>query len=112
MAAKIQAGERAEGNQDFWGFVFQGKAYEGLTCDALEWVASSGGGTIVEMDGTISINNPQAVKAIQRAGEWVGTIAPLGVTGFAEEDSRAVFQAGNAAFHRNWPYVWSLANSD
>ena len=112
MAAKIQEGERADGNQDFWGFVFQGKAYEGLTCDALEWVASSGGGTVVEADKTVSINNPKAVAAIQRAGDWVGTIAPAGVAGFAEEDSRAVFQAGNAAFHRNWPYVWSLANKD
>ncbi len=112
MAKKIQEGERAAGNQDFWGFVFQGKAYEGLTCDALEWIASSGGGTIVEPDGTITINNPNAIKAIKRAAEWVGTIAPPGVTGFAEEDSRSVWQAGNAAFMRNWPYAYTLGNKD
>ena len=43
-AKKVEDGERAAGNKDMWGFVFQGNAYEGLTCDALEWVKSSGGG--------------------------------------------------------------------
>src|SRR5213079_3154839 len=41
MAAKIQAGER-KSNDSFYGFVFQGNSYEGLTCDALEWIASAG----------------------------------------------------------------------
>ncbi len=46
-AKEIQDKEREEGNEDMWGFVFQGNAYEGLTCDALEWVKSYGGGQIV-----------------------------------------------------------------
>lgn len=112
MSMKIQDGERAAGNKDFWGFVWQGNAYEGLTCDALEWIYSHGGGSIVEPDGTISINNEKAVKALERAAAWVGAISPPGVTGFAEEDSRRVWQAGNAAFMRNWPYAYSLGMSD
>jgi len=111
MAAKIQQGERAAGNQDFWGVVFQGKAYEGLTCDALEWVSSFGGGTIVNNDKQVTIFNPNAVAGIQFAAGMVGTIAPNGVTGFDEESSRAVWQAGNAAFMRNWPYAYSLGNA-
>ena len=75
-AKMIMDKERAAGNSDMWGFVFQGRAYEGLTCDALEWVKSSGGGEIVETDGTISINNPDAAAAIERARGWVGTISP------------------------------------
>jgi trehalose/maltose transport system substrate-binding protein len=112
MAKKIQAGERAGGNQDFWGYVWQGNAYEGLTCDALEWIYSNGGGTIVSPDKKITINNPAAVEAIETAASWVGTISPEGVTGYGEEDSRAVWQAGNAAFMRNWPYAYGLGNAD
>lgn len=109
-AKKIQDGERAAGNKDFQGFVFQAKAYEGLTCDALEWIYSYGGGTIIDSKGNITINNANAAKALTTAASWVGTIAPKGVLNYGEEEARGVFQNGNAAFMRNWPYAWSLSN--
>jgi trehalose/maltose transport system substrate-binding protein len=112
MATTIQEGERAEGNQDFWGYVWQGNAYEGLTCDALEWVYSSGGGTIVSPDKVITINNDAAAEALDRAAGWVGTISPPGVTSMMEEESRRVWHAGNAAFMRNWPYAYGLSAGD
>lgn len=109
-AKEIQDGERAAGNKDMWGFVFQGNAYEGLTCDALEWVKSFGGGQIVEPDGTVSINNEKAVKALELAKSWVGTISPEGSLGYGEEDTRGIWQKGNAVFMRNWPYAYTLGN--
>jgi trehalose/maltose transport system substrate-binding protein len=111
-AQKIQDGERAAGNADMQGFVFQGNAYEGLTCDALEWVKSYGGGQIIEADGSISINNPQAAAALEAAKAWVGTIAPAGVLSYQEEESRGVWQLGNSVFMRNWPYAYGLGNGD
>lgn len=111
IAKEVQDKERAAGNKDMQGFVFQGNAYEGLTCDALEWVKSSGGGQIVEADGSISINNPKAAAAIERAKSWVGSISPAGVLGYQEEDSRGIWQTGNAVFMRNWPYAYGLGNS-
>src|SRR3546814_9401020 len=39
----IVPAEQAAGDGDLLGFVWQGRAYEGLTCIALEWVASQGG---------------------------------------------------------------------
>ncbi len=112
MAQVIQDGERSAGNADFWGYVWQGNAYEGLTCDALEWIESNGGGSIISPDKVITINNDKAAAAIDRAAGWVGTISPSGVTGFQEEDARNMWQAGNAAFMRNWPYAYSLGNAD
>ncbi|WP_230531106.1 ABC transporter substrate-binding protein [Microvirga roseola] len=108
----IQEGERKAGNNDFWGYVWQGRAYEGLTTNALEWVASNNGGTIVNDTGEITIDNPNAAEALKTAAGWVGTVTPEGVLNYTEEESRGVFQAGNAAFMRNWPYAWALAQSD
>ena len=112
MAAKIQEGERKEGNKDFYGYVWQGDAYEGLTCDALEWIASNDGGSIVNPDGKISIGSKNAIKALEYAAKWPGTISPKAVLGFKEEDARAVWQSGNSAFMRNWPYCYPLSESD
>jgi trehalose/maltose transport system substrate-binding protein len=108
MAKKIQAGEQ-KSNPNFYGFVWQGNSYEGLTCDALEWVASSGGGTFISSAGKVTINNPKAVAILNQVRSWVGTIAPRGVTSYAEEDARNAFDSGNAAFMRNWPYAYAAS---
>jgi trehalose/maltose transport system substrate-binding protein len=108
MAKKIQDGERKAGKPDFQGFVFQGKASESVTCNALEWVYSYGGGVIIEPDKKVTINNPNAIKALDTARSWVGSISPAGVVTYGEEEARNVWQAGNAAFMRNWPYAYAL----
>lgn len=110
-ATRVQAAERKAGNGRFWGFVFQGRAYEGLTCNALEWISGAGGGTIVNAAGEITIDNPQARRALELAATWVGHISPPGVLNYMEEESRGVFQSGNALFLRNWPYVWKFTNA-
>jgi trehalose/maltose transport system substrate-binding protein len=111
-ARYIMEEERAAGNEDFYGYVWQGDAYEGLTCDALEWIYSNGGGQIVNKDQEITINNDKAIEIIDQAASWVGDISPTGVTGMGEEDARSMWEAGNALFMRNWPYAYTLANQE
>ena len=110
-ALTVQEAERAGGAHDLWGLVFEGNAYEGLTCNALEWVDAYGGAILAD-DGRIVIDDPRAALALAQAASWVGTIAPPRVTRFVEEDARITFQLGNAVFMRNWPYAWALLNAD
>lgn len=106
MATTIQEGERAEGNDEFWGFVWQGNSYEGLTCDALEWHVSATGNNFLQSDGTISALSDEAVSMYEQVASWVDTISPPGVVSYQEEEARAVWHSGNAAFMRNWPYAY------
>jgi trehalose/maltose transport system substrate-binding protein len=102
MAARIQTGERAKGNEDFWGYVWPGAPAESLTCNALEWQVAEGGGRIIESDGTISVNNPAAIRAWQRARRWIGWISPPSTVDYREIDATNVFDSGRAAFARDW----------
>jgi trehalose/maltose transport system substrate-binding protein len=102
MAARIQAGERAKGKKDFWGYVWQGAAAEALNCNAIEWQAAQGGGRIIESNRTISVNNPAAVRSWQRAKRWIGWISPPSVLAYQELDSINAFDQGEAAFVRVW----------
>lgn len=102
MAQRIQAGERAKGKKDFWGYVWQGAAAEVLTCNALEWQVAEGGGQIIENDRTVSVNNPAAIRSWQRAKRWIGWISPPSVLAYRELDSMNIFDAGGAAFSRVW----------
>jgi signal transduction histidine kinase/ABC-type glycerol-3-phosphate transport system substrate-binding protein/DNA-binding response OmpR family regulator len=111
MAAAIQARERAKG-QPFWGFVWQGADYEGLMCNALEWQASHGGGRIVEANRTITINNPQASRALERAVGWIGRISPPGILSFKEVESESVWLSGRAAFIRDWPGTYTMSQAE
>ncbi len=86
MAKKIQDGERAS-NPNFYGFVYQGNAYEGLTCDALEWLASSGAVNFVD-GGKVTINNPKAAAMLNLQRGWVGKVTPRGVTTYQEDEPR------------------------
>src|SRR5579864_7177439 len=111
MARRIQSGERASGNKDFWGFVWEGAPSEALTCNALEWQVSEGGGTILDENGKVTINNPNTIRAWSMAARWVGSISPPGVTAYREWDAFNMWQAGKTAFMRNWTNAYVAARA-
>lgn len=77
-AKKVQTAERAAGQSKLWGFVFQGRAYEGLTCNALEWIHSFGGGQFIDDKGLVTISNDNASKALKTMSSWMGDIVQIG----------------------------------
>jgi len=113
MALRIQQGERAAGNRDFWGYVWPGAAGEGLTCGALEWQFDEGGGRIISPSRAVTVNNPDAIRSWERAAEWIGKISPPSVLSYQEWDAINAFKkTGNAAFFRGWASDYILAHAD
>jgi multiple sugar transport system substrate-binding protein len=90
------------------GFVWQGKQYEGLVCNALEYMWSNGGDV---MSGErIVLDTPRNRQALAFMADLVHRygVTPASVTTATEEPSRHVFGQGRALFLRNWPYAWRL----
>jgi len=106
---KMQAGESAA-VPGFFGFVWQGAQYEGLVCNFMEF-ASSGEKALAFRDGAVKLATPENIRALafMRAAVLKEKISPPNTyTEMKEEETRAFFQEGKAAFERNWPYAWGL----
>ena len=116
MAVRIQAGERARGKKDFWGYVWAGAIAtdsEQLTMEGLEWQAAEGGGDIIEPDGKISVNNPNVIRAWERAAHWVGWISPPSVVSYTATDAENKFWiSGEAAFLLTHAIVYEVFAQD
>src|SRR5688572_31828327 len=85
------------------GIVFQGAAYEGLTCDFLE-LAFAAGGEVLSEDGTEAvIDSPENVEALTLMADAIKNgAAPKAVTTYMEPESLAAWQTAKPAFMRNW----------
>jgi trehalose/maltose transport system substrate-binding protein len=116
MAVRIQAGERAKGEKDFWGFVWSGaitSESEALFGEGLEWQAAEGGGQIVEPNGRISVNNPDVIRAWERAAHWVGWISPPSVVSYTNGDAQNKFWvSGRTAFELEWALTYETGVLD
>jgi len=96
-----------------WGFLWQGRQYEGLVTVFVEVLEGAGGFWINPDTLEVGLDRPESLRAVEflRSTLQKG-ISPPGVTTYIEEDTRRIFQSGQAAFLRNWPYVWPLANEE
>jgi len=106
QAQVIADGERARDRNPFWGYLWQGAASEALTCNALEWQISEGAGSLLNPDGSISLQRAPMLRALDCAHRWVGTVSPGDVASQLEDDSLRLWKNGSAAFMRNWPYAY------
>ncbi len=93
---------------DVYGFIWQGKQYEGLVCNALEYMWSNGGEII--KDEKVVVYSPKNVAALEFMRNLINEveISPELVTTAIEESTRHIFGQGKALFMRNWPYAWNI----
>ena len=94
-----------------WGYLWQGRQYEGLVAMFVEVLEGFGGFWVNPNTLEVGLDRPETLKAIEFLRNTVDEgVSPPGVTTYQEEETRRFFQSGQAVFLRSWPYVWPLAN--
>lgn len=95
-----------------YGYAATLAPYEGLTVNFTE-AAQSPGGSFLASDGTtVSVDSPQALRALQflvggvKAG-WI----PKQDLGFEETQAQDAFLSGQFVFLNNWPDVYAMATT-
>jgi multiple sugar transport system substrate-binding protein len=95
-----------------WGYVWQGKQYEGLAAMFTEILQGYGGFWVNPETQAIGLDAPESIEAVKFLRQTIKQgISPPGVTTYAEEETRRLFESGNTVFLRNWPYVYALASN-
>lgn len=98
--------ESLKGKTDY-SYVGQFKHYEGLICNAVEFI-SAYGGKIVDGNGNITINSAATKKGLEMMKKIVGSdYVPNNITTFTETETDNAFIGGQSVFARNWPYQWA-----
>jgi multiple sugar transport system substrate-binding protein len=106
------ASEVTRQEPNLYGFIWQGKQYEGLVCNALEYIHSNGGDIL--KDGQVVIDSPENIEALGFMRDLIYKyhVTPVLVTTMIEEPTRHIFGKGKALFLRNWPYAWNIFQAD
>lgn len=94
--------------KDLYGFIWQGKQYEGLVCNVLEYMWTNGGNALRE--GRSVLDSPENIAALVFMRDLIGKyrVTPSLVTTATEESTRHIFGNGRALFMRNWPYAQTI----
>ena len=91
-----------------YGYVWQGRQYEGLSCVYLEMIDGFGGEWLSQQTGRVGLDEAPGIAAARWLDELIERgISPRAVTNFAEPEALQSFKSGQAAFMRNWPYAWA-----
>jgi multiple sugar transport system substrate-binding protein len=103
----IEIGRRVGERNGIAPFVADGKQYEGLVVQYLEYFWGLGG-AVFDRDGQSVLFQPdKALQAVEfmRSAFLEGVYAP-GFNTMDQEAARKTFQSGDAVFLRSWPYSY------
>lgn len=116
VIAQSQAILAGENSPTLAGLLFQAAQIEGITLNYLEFLHGTGA-TFLDDAGNYVLESQykaEGLQALQAMYDLIykENVASRSVVTANPEDNRIVFQEGNAIFMRNWPYVWSLLQSE
>lgn len=112
LAGIVKTVLAGENDPQLHGFIWQGRQYEGLVCNVLEYLWGSGG-EVIDGAGRVIIADSAAAAALAFMRRLIEEkISPPLVTTANEEMTRHIFGSGRALFMRNWAYAWSLMQAE
>ncbi|MFW9819003.1 MAG: extracellular solute-binding protein [Candidatus Thorarchaeota archaeon] len=109
-------------NPDLVGYIGQLDAYEGGVVNFFEWAGSNGALDVVTSTGDVNIDTP----AVHEAMDFIKALVPPQYTGVQGTDyiipryglvhdegsSGNLWLANNSIFCRQWPYIYSLSETN
>lgn len=94
-----------------WGYLWQGREYEGLVANFVEVLAGYEGFWIEPETGAVGLDQAAAIAATTFLADTIRQgISPQLVTSYSETESFNQFSQGQSLFMRNWPSFWQQVN--
>lgn len=95
-----------------WGFLWQGRQYEGLSAVFVEVLQGYGGFWVDPDTLEVGLDRQNAIDAVNFLKSTIAkSVSPPGVTTYIEPDTHRLFINGESVFLRNWPYVFAMASA-
>jgi len=109
MANKVKQDEGLKS-----GLVFQGSQYEGGVVNGLEYIWTHGGDILDPDDPSkVVVDSPEAAAGLATEHGMITSGATTkAVANYTETETDPAFLNGDAAFARNWPYMYALAGTE
>ena len=107
----VEIAQELQDQPEMIGWVSNWVTNQQLICEYFEFLYSNGG-TFLDESGTKPIfTSPEALEAAQFMVDMANKykITQPGITTMDIDEGRAIFTEGKAIFHRNWLYVWAMA---
>lgn len=93
-----------------WGYAWQGKQSESLAAMFVEILEGHGAYWVNSDTLEVGLDRPEAISSVEFLRTTLAKkVSPPGITTYAEDETRLLFQNGKVVFLRNWPFVYSLA---
>jgi multiple sugar transport system substrate-binding protein len=97
----IQASQQIQGkNGAQWGYVYQGRQYEGVAAMFIEVLEGNGGFWVNPQTNEVGLDRPEAIGALNFLRTTVDKgVTPTGVSTYQEEEARSLCETGPMLGH-------------